>query len=104
LAINFNTVAAEGHVSKDFLYNNPLLRREIITRRSPTQGTPYAGSKSPSASGASARVKLQVASAALRAMREENLALRAENALLHGDLLTARRLSTGTRSQGDPLS
>ena len=90
MVINFNTVAAEGCVSKDFLYNNPRLRREIISRRPaiPQRGNDVVRRTSEDASTV---VKLQVATEALRAMRAEIVVLRAENARLQGDLLALRR-------------
>lgn len=87
--VNFNTVAAEARVSKDFLYSNTQLRSLIIEKRPgrPAAVTPAAQRTSE----ASAMVKLAVATEALLRIRREAAQLRQENAALRGELLAARR-------------
>lgn len=88
-AINFTTVAAEAEVSKDFLYKTEALRSTIMAKRGPSNGgTPRSRTSSPNSSDA---VKLKVATDALKRLRAENDALRAENARLRGDLYDLRR-------------
>lgn len=82
--VNFTTVAAEAGVSRDFLYKNDALRSAIMDKRRASIGSP-ARSRSPSPASSDA-VKLRVATDALRRLRAENDALRAENARLRGDL------------------
>jgi hypothetical protein len=94
-AINFNTVAGEAKVSKDFLYSNSDLRALITQKRG--AGIPGPGVRAGTAtSDASAAVKLAVATEALQRAREENALLRAENAQLLGELIKAR-------SQASPI-
>jgi hypothetical protein len=95
-AVNFNTVAAEAAVSKDFLYNNAQLRTLIMQKRSgrPDPGVPAAQRTSE----ASALVKLAVATEALHRIRKENSQLRQENSILRGEILTARRNTGRTRT------
>jgi hypothetical protein len=92
-AVNFNTVAAGGGVSKDFLYSNPQLRSLIIEKRrgAPSPGAP-GGQRT---SEASALIKLAVATKALNRVRQENAQLRLENAALRGELLATRRITVG---------
>lgn len=92
-AVNFNTVAAAGGVSKDFLYSNPQLRSLIMEKRAfrPSPNV-SAGQR---ASEASALVKLAVATEALNRVRQENAQLRLENAALRGELLATRRSTIG---------
>ena len=87
--VNFNTVAAEAAVSKDFLYNNKQLR-SLITEKRPGRPGPVVPTTE-RASKASALVKLAVATEALQRIRQENAQLRLENAALRGELLAARR-------------
>jgi hypothetical protein len=96
-AVNFNTVAAEAAVSKDFLYSNTQLRLLIMEKRPGRSGPAVPVDERPSE--ASALVKLAVATEALRRLREENAQLRRENAALRGELLAACR-SSPTRQAG----
>ena len=95
--VNFNTVAAEATVSKDFLYSNTQLRSLIIEKRPgrPASATPAAQQTSE----ASALVKLAVAAEALRRIRQEVTQLRQENAVLGGELLATRRNAAAGRLQ-----
>lgn len=92
-AVNFNTVAATGGVSKDFLYSNPQLRSLIMEKRA-SRPSPNvsAGQRT---SEVSALVKLAVATEALNRVRQENAQLRLENAALRGELLATRRSTIG---------
>lgn len=105
--INFNTVAAEGKVSKDFLYRNVDLRRRIIDRRRSPATSASASPAAVRSHEASAAVKLSVATAALQALRHENQQLREENARLQGDLLAERRLArlanSSSKSRSDDV-
>jgi Family of unknown function (DUF6262) len=92
-AVNFNTVAAAGGVSKDFLYGNPQLRSLIMEKR-PGRPSPSVPDHQRT-SEASAVVKLAVATEALNRVRQENAQLRLENAALRGELLSARRSTIG---------
>lgn len=96
-AVNFNTVAAEAGVSKDFLYSNTQLRSLITEKRPgrPAAATPAAQQTSE----ASALVKLAVATEALRRIRQEAAQLRQENAALRGELLATRRNTAAGRLQ-----
>jgi len=87
--VNFNTVAVEASVSKDFLYSNTQLRSLIIEKR-PGRRAP-ATPAAQRTSEASALVKLAVATEALRRIRLEVGRLRQENAALRGELLATRR-------------
>ncbi len=88
--VNFNTVASEAGVSKDFLYRNQRLRKQVSERRvAPSRHvTPTSGDNGATTSAA---VKLAVATKALRQFRIENARLRQENARLLGDLIALRR-------------
>jgi hypothetical protein len=95
--VNFNTVAAEADVSKDFLYSNTQLRSLIIEKR---PGRPGAATPAvQQTTEASALVKLAVAAEALRRIRQEVAQLRQENAALRGELLATRRNATASRLQ-----
>jgi len=88
--INFNTVAAEASVSKDFLYSHEAIRAQIINKRA-SQSAGFVAPAAQRASNDSNAIKLNVATEALRRLREENSRLRQENAQLRGELLTAQR-------------
>lgn len=94
-AVNFNTVAAEARVSKDFLHSSPCLRSLIMEKRSGGHAPNVLGGQR--TSEASALVKLAVATEALNRVREENAQLRLENAALRGELLAARRSTAGNK-------
>ncbi len=96
-AVNFNTVAAEAAVSKDFLYSNTQLRSLIMQKRPGRSGP--GGPTAERASEASALVKLAVVTEALQRSRQENAQLRHENAVLRGELLAARRNSQNPASR-----
>jgi hypothetical protein len=92
--VNFNTVAAEAGVSKDFLYRHEELRTTIMKRRQGNTGpTTPPGERTTESSAA---VKLAVATKALAALRVENKALREENARLLGEVLTQRKAPSVT--------
>ena len=97
-AINFNTVAAQAAVSKDFLYSNTQLRSLIMKKRPGRPGPVVPAAER--ASEASALVKLAVATEALQRVRQENAQLRHENAALRGELLAARRNGQNPTSTG----
>ena len=90
-AIDFPAVATEAGVSPSFLYKNPRLRAEIVSKRNPPPPRIETRSSIARSKDASNAVKLAVASNALRELRDENAALRAENARLQGEVQTLRR-------------
>ncbi len=88
--VNFNTVAREGSVSKDFLYGSPELAARIRELRStgvPIVDVPRAERPSED----SARVQLTVLRASLADQRAEIDHLRRENAALRGEIIRNRR-------------
>jgi hypothetical protein len=88
-AINFNTVAREGSVSKDFLYGSHDLAariRELRSARIPTVDVPRAERPSED----SARVQLTVLRESNADLRAENDHLRRENAALRGEIMRLR--------------
>jgi hypothetical protein len=93
--VNFNTVAAEAGVSKDFLYRHEELRTTIMKRRQAGNAAPSIPSGERTTEN-SAAVKLAVATKALAALRVENKALREENARLLGEVLTQRKAPSVT--------
>jgi hypothetical protein len=95
--VNFNTVAVEARVSKDFLYSNTHLRSLITEKRPGRSGAVTSAAQQ--TSEASALVKLAVAAEALRRIRQEVTQLRQENAALRGELLATRRNATASRLQ-----
>ena len=95
--VNFNTVAAEAAVSKDFLYGNRQLRSLIMEKRPGRAGPVVPAAER--ASEASALVKLAVIAEALQRIRQENAQLRHENAALRGELLAVRRNSQNSASR-----
>lgn len=94
--VNFNTVAAEAAVSKDFLYSNKQLRSLIMEKRPDRPGPVVPAAER--ASEASAFVKLAIAIEALQRVRQENAQLRHENAALLGELFEARRNGQALRA------
>lgn len=92
VAIDFASVAAHAGVSSAYLYKHQALRAEIAAIRTqpPARIEPRAAAAR--SREASAQVKLTVAVAALRELRLENDALRAENARLLGELSAAQAL------------
>lgn len=91
-AINFNTVAREGAVSKDFLYGSPELSERIRSLRNtkaPVANIP----RSERPSEDSARVQLTVLRESNAVLRSENEELRRENAALRSEVVRLRRTS-----------
>jgi hypothetical protein len=89
-AVNFNTVAREGSVSKDFLYGSQDLAariRELRSTRMPIIDIPRAQRPSED----SARVQLTVLRESNADLRAENDQLRRENAALRGEIMRLRR-------------
>jgi len=89
-AVNFNTVAREGSVSKDFLYGSQDLAariRELRSTRIPIIDVP----RSERPSEDSARVQLTVLRESNADLRAENDHLRRENAALRGEIMRLRR-------------
>jgi hypothetical protein len=89
--IDFPSVASEAHVSTDFLYGHAELRAEIVSLRKTPPPRIEAKTSVTKSRDASNAVKLAVATQALQELRQENQALREENARLHGDLMSLRR-------------
>ncbi|WP_144796580.1 DUF6262 family protein [Microbacterium paludicola] len=89
--VDFPAVVIEAGVSPSFLYKNPRLRAEIVSRRTPPPPRIESRSTVARSKEASNAVKLAVASSALRQLRDENTSLRAENARLQGEIQTLRR-------------
>lgn len=90
-AIDFPAVASESGVSPSFLYKNPEIRAEIVSRRTPPPPRIESRSRIARSKEASNAVKLAVASSALRELRDENMALRSENSRLQGEIQALRR-------------
>lgn len=90
-AINFNTVASEAGVSKDFLYSHPDIRRQIIDLRRPLAPALVPTAAAARSHDKSAQAKLAVATIAIQKLRAENERLREENAQLQGDLQARKR-------------
>lgn len=91
-AINFNTVAREGGVSKDFLYGSPDLSariRSLRNAKTPVADVPRAERPSED----SARVQLTVLRESNAGLRAENEELRRENAALRSEVVRLRRTS-----------
>lgn len=89
-AVNFNTVAREGGVSKDFLYASTELSDRIKRIRSAKVPIAYVPSaERPSEN--SARVQLTVLRESNAALRSENEDLRRENAVLRSEVVLLRR-------------
>jgi hypothetical protein len=88
--VNFNTVAREGSVSKDFLYGSQDLAariRELRSTRLPIVEIPRAERPSED----SARVQLTILRESNADLRAENDELRRENAALRGEIIRLRR-------------
>jgi hypothetical protein len=89
--VDFPSVASEAHVSTDFLYGHAELRAEIVSLRKAPPPRIEVKTSTTKSRDASNAVKLAVATQAIQELRQENQALREENARLHGDLMSLRR-------------
>lgn len=82
--ITFQSVARHAGVSRQWLYEQPDLRREIDRLRAGTRGRAAGIKASERASDASLRQRLSTLTAENRRLREENQALKTELALAYG--------------------
>jgi hypothetical protein len=94
--VNFAAVAAIANVSRQFLYTNPELRKEIDELRGEQRTTLSRTAVEDHASDASLRTRLRAALDDNQRLREENTRLREELAIAHG---TVRELQLA-RSTG----
>jgi len=91
-AINFQAVACAAHVSRQWLYQQPDLRREIEQLRN-SDGKPAGIPAAQRATEASLRQRVRSLLDDNQRLRDETAELRAELALAYGEQRAARHLN-----------
>ncbi len=84
-AVSFQAVAQRGGVSRQWLYTQPDLRREIETLRDPTPARPDGVPARQRASEASLRQRAETLRTENQRLREENASLKQELAIAYGN-------------------